>query len=247
MFLCIGQQLFKFMKTKKKSKKKGFTLIELLIVIAIIAILSVVVVLTLNPAEMLRRSRDSNRVSDLSVIKTAISLYLADVSTTAMGTTNKCYAEYSGTTALTNYYPFPSSTTWTSAVTTTAGTNVTSAGGCAEWFATASGAGQALNTRSVATAASGWIPINLSLISSGAPIGQWPVDPSYSAGTAGATGENSAARFYSYIAGASNNQYKLAAKMESSLYTDSGTGDLESTDGGWDLNMYEQGSNVASL
>jgi prepilin-type N-terminal cleavage/methylation domain-containing protein len=45
--------------------RSGFTLIELLIVIAIIAILSVVVVLALNPAEMLRESRDNNRVSDM--------------------------------------------------------------------------------------------------------------------------------------------------------------------------------------
>ena len=62
-----------------------------------------------------------------------------------------------------------------------------------------------------------------------------------------ATTANPARHVYSYIPGASNNQYKLAAKLESALYTDSGTGDLESTDGGWDVNMYEQGSNVASL
>lgn len=233
------------MKTKKKSKKKGFTLIELLVVIAIIAILSVVVVLTLNPAEMLRRSRDSNRASDLSIIKTAISLYLADVSSTAMGTSNTCYAGYSGTTALTTYATFASTTSWTASVTTTPTNNVTSATGCNEWFSTATASGTATTSRSVASATSGWIPVNLSLISSGAPIGQWPIDPSYSAGTAGQTGESNAARFYSYISTSTNNQYKLAAKMESALYTDSGTGDLESTDGGTDKNMYEQGTNLA--
>ena len=77
------------MKKNQRGTKKGFTLIELLVVIAIIAILSVVVVLTLNPAEMLRRSRDSNRASDLSIIKTAIGLYLADVSSTNMGTAGR--------------------------------------------------------------------------------------------------------------------------------------------------------------
>lgn len=71
--------------------QKGFTLIELLVVIAIIAVLSVVVILTLNPAELLRQARDSNRVSDLSTMKSAISLYLADVSTPALGTALRCY------------------------------------------------------------------------------------------------------------------------------------------------------------
>ena len=58
--------------------KRGFTLIELLVVIAIIAILAVVVVLVLNPAELLKQSRDSNRLSDLSTLKTGISLYIQD-------------------------------------------------------------------------------------------------------------------------------------------------------------------------
>ena len=61
-----------------RNHKKGFTLIELLVVIAIISILAVVVVLTLNPAELLRQSRDSQRVSDLGTLKSAISLYLVD-------------------------------------------------------------------------------------------------------------------------------------------------------------------------
>ena len=79
------------MKGLKKTKK-GFTLIELLIVIAIIAILSVVVILTLNPAELLRESRDSNRVSDLSVTKSAISFYLTSgPSPLGLGTSGVCY------------------------------------------------------------------------------------------------------------------------------------------------------------
>ncbi|HEY4525527.1 MAG TPA: prepilin-type N-terminal cleavage/methylation domain-containing protein, partial [Candidatus Paceibacterota bacterium] len=48
--------------------RKSFTLIELLIVIAIVAILSTVVIITLNPAELLRQSRDSVRLSDLSLM-----------------------------------------------------------------------------------------------------------------------------------------------------------------------------------
>ena len=76
---------------KNKSTRSGFTLIELLVVIAIIAILSVVLILTLNPAELLRQARDSNRVSDLATLKSAISLYLADVSSPSIiGSNTHC-------------------------------------------------------------------------------------------------------------------------------------------------------------
>src|ERR1700735_5064577 len=59
------------------SQQDAFTLIELLVVIAIIAILSVVVILTLNPAQLLQQSRDSNRLSDLSVTNSALGVYAA--------------------------------------------------------------------------------------------------------------------------------------------------------------------------
>ncbi|MEK7465452.1 MAG: type II secretion system protein [Patescibacteria group bacterium] len=60
--------------------KKGFTLIELLIVIAVLAVLSAAVVLVLNPAELLKQSRDSTRISDLAAINSALALWTADVS-----------------------------------------------------------------------------------------------------------------------------------------------------------------------
>ncbi len=56
-------------------KTKGFTLIELLIVIAIIAILATAVILLLNPAALLAQARDSQRISDLGTLRTAIALY----------------------------------------------------------------------------------------------------------------------------------------------------------------------------
>lgn len=71
----------------KKVMKKGFTLIELLVVVAIIAILALVVLLALNPVEMARRSRDSRRLSDMSTIRKAIDLSLADGKTLTDTTT----------------------------------------------------------------------------------------------------------------------------------------------------------------
>jgi prepilin-type N-terminal cleavage/methylation domain-containing protein len=60
----------------------GFTLIELLVVIAILAVLAVVLVLTLNPAGLLQEARDSNRLSDMATIQSAVSTFAADVFTT---------------------------------------------------------------------------------------------------------------------------------------------------------------------
>ena len=59
-------------------RKRGFTLIELLIVIAIIAILAIIVILALNPAQLFQQSRDSDRLSDLPTMSTAVGAYMAD-------------------------------------------------------------------------------------------------------------------------------------------------------------------------
>ncbi|MBU6500666.1 MAG: type II secretion system protein [Patescibacteria group bacterium] len=187
-----------------KNNNKGFTLIELLVVIAIIAVLSIVVILTLNPAELLKQARDSNRISDLNTMKSAISLYLADVSTVNLGTASKCYF---------------------GVITTTT---------CATWMTTQS----ATQTTAIATARSvsgnGWIPVAFTNISSGAPIGSEPLDPT-----------NTGNLFYSYMATSSpSTTFKLAAKTESVKYSASGTSDVESTDGGKDNSTYETGTEI---
>src|ERR1700689_3722601 len=80
------------------SMRKAFTLIELLVVIAIIAILSVVVILTLNPAQLLMQSRDSNRVSDLATMNTALGIYAAEGGS-SLGTQNTVYVSIPDPTA----------------------------------------------------------------------------------------------------------------------------------------------------
>jgi prepilin-type N-terminal cleavage/methylation domain-containing protein len=196
---------------KNIKNRSGFTLIELLVVIAIIAILSVVVILTLNPAELLRQARDSNRVSDMATIKSAESLFEADVATSsanALGTYGWLYANSGAATSTTGYGVSNwgyASTTFVTGVSTTASRLVNG---------------------------SGWIPTNLSAISSGAPIGAFPVDPVNNAS-------------YTYTFAASSTVFKLATKMESVKYNYLGGGDVVSTDGGMNTTTYEQGSNLA--
>jgi prepilin-type N-terminal cleavage/methylation domain-containing protein len=72
--------------------RRGFTLIELLIVIGILAILAVVVILVLNPAQLLAQARDTQRISDLNSVKSAIGLYLTSTSSPSLGTTATCTA-----------------------------------------------------------------------------------------------------------------------------------------------------------
>ncbi len=70
---------------KRIQLNRGFTLLELLIVIAIIAILSVALIIVINPAETLKKSRDANRISDLNTIKTALGIYLTSTTTPYLG------------------------------------------------------------------------------------------------------------------------------------------------------------------
>ncbi|MDP2705583.1 MAG: type II secretion system protein, partial [bacterium] len=55
--------------------RSSFTLIELLVVIAILAILSVAVVFIINPADIIKQSRDTNRLTDLNNLNKALSVF----------------------------------------------------------------------------------------------------------------------------------------------------------------------------
>ena len=204
---------------KKNRKDQGFTLIELLVVIAIIAILAVVVVLTLNPAELLRQARDSNRVSDFATLKSALSLYATDVSTSTP-MYNASYTLYAAALS-------------TGSATLTDATYETTSTGAA-WGFQGSETLNLTTTTSRSVGGTGWIPVNMNAISSGAPISVLPVDPL-----------DSGSNFYIYAA--SSTVFKLAAKMESVKYSYGGAGDVVSTDGGNSTSTYEQGTNITSL
>jgi prepilin-type N-terminal cleavage/methylation domain-containing protein len=187
-----------------RTQQKGFTLIELLVVIAIVAVLAVVVLLTLNPAELLRQARDSNRINDMNTLETAIGFYLADVSTPSMGAFANCYAH--------------------------ASSGIAATAGCGGRFT----AGVVTTSSGRSVDGTGWLPINFSAISAGAPLSQLPVDP-----------VNNATYFYAFRA-SSTLVYEMNANMESVKYSTGGSSDAESTDGGNSSTILEAGT-VAGL
>jgi prepilin-type N-terminal cleavage/methylation domain-containing protein len=133
--------------------QKGFTLIELIVTIAILAIILTIVVVAINPAEQLSRSRDAKRVADLDSVKTAITLYLAQATTTVV------MGSDSGGTGCTDhatkrYYMGRSTTTSTPAGFTTS-----------------------TPTSTQTVGASGWMPARMDQTPGGAAIPVLPVDP----------------------------------------------------------------------
>jgi len=186
--------------------KKGFTLIELLVVIAILAVLMSVVVVTINPAEMLKKTRDTKRISDLDALRTALNLYITDQGSLSSLTTGNCYVYGSSFT----------------------GTGIT----CS---ATTTEDSQAVD-------GTGWIPLNFATISSGSPLSTLPVDPKPTA-----SGDASVSGWHAYVfkASSASTTFKLMANMESTYYSNTGTGDVESKDGGILTEIYEIGSDMS--
>lgn len=75
----------------------------------------------------------------------------------------------------------------------------------------------------------GWVPVNFTQISSGAPLGQLPIDPT-----------NSGGLVYRYVASTTALTYKMMATLESNKY--GAAGGLAATDGGASSTAYETGT-----
>lgn len=58
--------------------EKGFTLLELLVTITIMAILATMSIVVINPTEIVKKARDAKRISDITQLKQAIDLSLAE-------------------------------------------------------------------------------------------------------------------------------------------------------------------------
>jgi prepilin-type N-terminal cleavage/methylation domain-containing protein len=77
----------------------------------------------------------------------------------------------------------------------------------------------------------GWIPVNLTGIPGGAPLAVLPLDPT-----------NDTTYFYSYACDNTAKTFELNANLESTRYSNGGTEDRESKDGGNNADIYEVGT-----
>ncbi|MDP1706404.1 MAG: LamG-like jellyroll fold domain-containing protein [bacterium] len=134
------------------TNRSSFTLIELLVVIAILAILSVAIVIVINPADLIRQSRDTNRLTDLNQLNKAISLFDVTNPNDFTGTSSIVYVsipDTSGTCVNLSLPTLPAGYTYNCVTTSTL----------------------------IKTDGTGWIPVNFSAISYGSPIQRLPIDP----------------------------------------------------------------------
>ena len=179
--------------------RSAFTLIELLVVIAIIAVLAVAAILTLNPVQLIRQSRDATRVADLATTKKALALY--QFTNGSLGAANTVYVSIPDSSSSCANLGLPALPAgWTYA--------------CAPSSSYRKPDG------------TGWIPIDLTILSTGSPIGALPIDP---------INTTSTNFYYTYIA--SSSIYKFTASLESQKQMN-----MMAKDGGIDPALFETGT-----
>ena len=180
--------------------RHAFTLVELLVVIAVIAVLSVVVILILNPAETLRQSRDSNRVSDLSTLKTAIAFYEAQGGS-SLGNASTSYVSIFD----------PAATS--SAGDQCQGLGLPSLPGSWTYHCAASSSYKNID-------GTGWIPVNFSGSQLKAPIDRLPVDPINTASTGNYFTYTTSGGTYELTASLESQKYATTTSIDGGQYTD---------------------------
>lgn len=229
-------------KTQDGGSQDGFTLLELLIVVSIIAILSVALIFVLNPAETLKKSRDAQRISDMSTMKTALALVLTSSSTPYLAPGNTgCLA--SGATGKVFYSAVNASGAATFAALPTPGA---SANGT---FIVASSAVYPTSiSNAVAVNGTGWLPVNFEWLPGGSPISNLPLDPVNTVTTVTAPGTSDLAYRYvcQSVGGTTgpSNVFEIDAILESDAYKAGGTDDKPAKDGGDSTTYYEVGTNL---
>lgn len=130
---------------------RGFTLIELLVVLGILAILATVVIMVINPAQLIKQSRDATRLSDIETISKAILLYQS-TGASSMGNANTVYISVPALNSNCSDLNLPAlNSGWSYACVTSA------------------------NSRN--NNGTGWLPIDFTTLSFGSPLDHLPIDP----------------------------------------------------------------------
>ncbi len=216
----------------KKERAHGFTLLELLIVVSIVAILSVALVLVLNPAEALKKTRDANRIADLNTMKTALGLYLTSTSTPYLGgvaTNATCKTVPSTARGAAGTFKIWYSTATTITDLTLDGSNTVTPA--------------VVSATPALTDGTGWVPVNFDTLIGGSPISNLPVDPVNTFATGdSASLVTSASLLYRYSCSQTPLTFVIAAQLESEAFTV--LDNKMTSDGGNNANYYEVGTNL---
>jgi len=200
------------------NKTRGFTLIELLVVIAILAVLATVIVVVINPGELLKQSRDTTRLSDLATINKVLGLLLVDQASVYLGEQNVYYISIpdlslsGNATSSCGMFGFPSPPVgW-------------------RYECHSSDTFQKID-------GTGWIPVNLQQLSTGSILSRLPRDPA-----------NSTSSGVYYVYSTKNNEWEIDARLESTRYgyKSDFTG-KPSLDRGNNEYLYETGSNLTII
>ena len=131
--------------------EKSFTLVELLIVLGILAVIATVAVLVLNPQELIKQARDTQRMADLTTLNKALAVYQSS-------------GQMSLGSATTVYVSIPANQT-----------------NCSDLGLPTLPSGYTYacvpSSTLQKTDSTGWIPLAFSLISYGTPLERLPIDP----------------------------------------------------------------------
>lgn len=142
--------------SKKSLNSFGFTTVELLVTVTIMAVLAILVVVVINPVDLLKQGRDSNRMAGLNSVNGALRFLTENEPGTFIGTSSVVYISIPDTSPVCANLGLP---------TLPSGWSY----GCVQ---------SASSTRIDGT---GWIPVNFSALPAGSPISQLPIDSKNSA------------------------------------------------------------------